>query len=336
MTSVNVPSRLLRKAHRERRSRSRHTGPASRRRRSPTRPPSSHAPARGDAGPVRHVGERAVAVVVEEIIPLALRMGRRVEHIGLDEDIEPAVAIVVAEVGHDAAVRHVEPVRVRLLLERAVALVDVEQVRRIEPADVDVQQPVIVHVDECRALLPDLGGRAVVADPGLFRDVLELPIAEIVKEPAAPGLAHDKDVRKAVVVIVADGHPGADRAEIELTRKPAPDRRVVVVIFGAQAAFLGGMIVKRVLPRGPDRGASGCSSMLPGDAGAGSAMARLPTVQIASAAALRPATPGANPDAAPGRSRERFRVPCMRFREPGAPGRPGSLRPGRPSGCRTP
>src|ERR1039457_5347280 len=28
--------------------------------------------------------------------------------------------------------------------------------------------PVIVHVDERRALLPDPGGRAVVADPGLF------------------------------------------------------------------------------------------------------------------------------------------------------------------------
>jgi hypothetical protein len=80
----------------------------------------------------------------------------------------------------------------------------------------------------------------VVADPGLFRDVLELPVAEIVKEPAAPGLAHDKDVRKAVVVVVADGHPGADRPEVELARKPAPYLRVVVSVLGANAAFLGG------------------------------------------------------------------------------------------------
>ena len=135
---------------------------------------------------------------------------------------------------------HVEPVRVRLLLERAIALVDVEQVRRIEPADVDVEQPVVVHVDERRALFPDPGGRAVVADPGLFRDVLELPVAEIAKEAAALGLAHDKNVRPAVVVVVADGDAGADRPEIELTRTPAPDLRVVVLVLGAHAAVLGG------------------------------------------------------------------------------------------------
>ena len=205
-------------------------------------PPDRRVPVRrprGDTGAVRHVGERAVAVVVEEIVPLTLRMGRRIKHIGLDEDIEPAVAIVVAEVGHDAGVVHVEPVRVRLLLERAVALVDVEQVWRIEPAHVDVEQAVIVYVDEGRALLPDPGGRAVVADPGLFRNVLEFPIAEIAKEPATLRLAHDKNVRPAVVVVVADGHSGADRTEIELTGTSAPNLRVVVLVLDAHAAVLG-------------------------------------------------------------------------------------------------
>src|SRR5208283_3095336 len=50
----------------------------------------------------------------------------------------------------------------------------------------------------------------------------------------------DKNVRKAVVVVVADGNAGADRPEIELTREASPHLRVVVLVLGAQAAFLGG------------------------------------------------------------------------------------------------
>ena len=51
----------------------------------------------GDAGAVGHVGEGAVAVVVKKIIALAVRMAALFEQVGLDVDIEPAVAVVVAE-----------------------------------------------------------------------------------------------------------------------------------------------------------------------------------------------------------------------------------------------
>ena len=100
----------------------------------------------GNARPRRDVGEGAIAVVVEEVVPLAVRVLGAVEDVRLDEDVEPAVAVVVAEGGHGAGVRHIEAVGVRHLLERAVALVDVEEVRRVEPADIDVQETVIVEV----------------------------------------------------------------------------------------------------------------------------------------------------------------------------------------------
>ena len=43
-----------------------------------------------DAGPLSHVREGAVAVVVEEVVPLAVRVQVVVEQVRLDEDVEAA------------------------------------------------------------------------------------------------------------------------------------------------------------------------------------------------------------------------------------------------------
>src|SRR5690606_20748684 len=60
--------------------------------------------ARSEAGSGRDVGEGAVAVVAVKAVGLAVGLRGGIEQVGLDEDIEPAIAIVVAERGHAAGV----------------------------------------------------------------------------------------------------------------------------------------------------------------------------------------------------------------------------------------
>src|SRR5664280_3721365 len=109
---------------------------------------------------------------------------------GLNKDVEPAVAVVIEKDRHAAGVLDVEPVSMGHLLEGAIALVDIKQIGRVEPADVDIQQPVVVHVDKRRALLPDQGRRALVADPGPVGYILEFPVPELslihISEPTRP------------------------------------------------------------------------------------------------------------------------------------------------------
>jgi len=111
---------------------------------------------------------------MEKITALAIRMLGAVEQIGGDVDIEPAVAVVVAKRRHDGRILHVEPVGVGHLLERPVPLVDIEQIRGVVPADIDIQPAIVVHVDKRNSMLPDAGLGALVADPRLFRHIFEL------------------------------------------------------------------------------------------------------------------------------------------------------------------
>src|SRR5664279_5148799 len=112
-------------------------------------------------------------------------MLHRVQYIGHNENIEPAIPVIVAKGRHDGRILYVQSVGMGHFLEGPVALVDVEEIRRIPPTDIDVQQTVVVDVDEGRSLLPDRRVRPVITDSGLLCDVLELEVAEIAKEPAA-------------------------------------------------------------------------------------------------------------------------------------------------------
>ena len=51
----------------------------------------------GDAAARGDIGERAVAIVVQQIAALTTGMLGRVENVGGEVDIEPAVAVVIAE-----------------------------------------------------------------------------------------------------------------------------------------------------------------------------------------------------------------------------------------------
>src|ERR1039457_136885 len=120
----------------------------------------------GDAGALRDIREGPVSVVVEQVVSLALRVHAGVLQVGLDENAQPAVPVVVAEGGHAARVLHIQPVGMGHLPEGPVPLVDVEEVRGSEAADIDVQPAAVVYVDEGGALVPHAGRRADINNSG--------------------------------------------------------------------------------------------------------------------------------------------------------------------------
>ncbi len=187
-----------------------------------------------DAGGVGDVGERAVVVVVIQVIALTVGSRLGVEQVGLDVDVEPAVAVVVRPGAHAAGIVEIEARGMCAFRECAIALVEVEQVGRREPADVKVKAAVIVDVDECRALLP---GVTRTGDTGLGGDVLEGPVPEIAIQVVGAGLADDEHIRPPVAVIVADRDPGADRAQGKLAIARGPHPRVGIAVHGRDAGL---------------------------------------------------------------------------------------------------
>ena len=199
-----------------------------------------------------------------------------VEQVGLDVHVEPSVTVVVAKRRHHRCVcYHGQTTGRGFFLEGAVTLVEVEQIGGIVPADIDVQQPVIVHVNERRPLLPDSRRLALVFHPGLRRHLFEFPVAEIAKQPATLRLADHKYVRPAVVIIVADRDPGADCADSEFVKVPVRHAGILVprrgfpgigiVVFGDDAGVGGRTAWQASLrPLDPASGANGCATILPG------------------------------------------------------------------------
>ena len=194
---------------------------------------------RADARAIGDVGERAVPVVVKQIVALTAGALGVVEQIGLDVHVQPAVAIVVAECRTRGGIVYRKARRGRAFLECAVALVEVEEIGGVVTADVKIEKAVVVHIGERRALLPNSGGRAHVGHAALFGDVLELPIAEIVKEAAAFGFADDENVGFAIVVVISDRDAGADGPDFEFVVTLAPHFWIRVPVFGPDAGGLG-------------------------------------------------------------------------------------------------
>ena len=190
-----------------------------------------------DAGFVRDIGEGAVAVVVEEMVALAVGPAFRVEDVGLDVDVEPAVAVIVAECRHAARIVQRQAAGRPLLLEGAVPLIDIEKIGRTEAADVEIQPAIVVHIREGRPLLP---GTRRARHPGFLGHILELEATQVAVEMIRAGLADDEDVGPAVAVIVPDRDPRADGPEGKLAVMRAPHRGVVVMVYHGEARLFRG------------------------------------------------------------------------------------------------
>src|SRR5207247_847377 len=120
-----------------------------------------------DAGAVSYVDKRAVAIVMEEIIPLTVRVLIGIKDVCLEKHIQKAVTVVVAEHRNHRSIGYVDPVLPRHFLEGPIALIDIKEIWRAEPADVDIEQAVVVDVRKCRTLFPDLRRSAFVANARL-------------------------------------------------------------------------------------------------------------------------------------------------------------------------
>jgi len=116
-----------------------------------------------DSGLFRDVGERAIAVVVEQIIAASERTLREIEDIGHEIAVQKTVAVVIGKGGHDRCILHVEAVFVGAFGEGAVAVVDEEQIRGVVPAEVDIRPAVLVDIHHGRANLWGNGVGAIDA-----------------------------------------------------------------------------------------------------------------------------------------------------------------------------
>ena len=137
-----------------------------------------------DARLVGDVQKCPVALIMEHI-PSPPATGAFVrQHVRGDIHIEQPVAVVVAERRHHRGIDHVQAVGMGHLLEGAVALIDIEQIRSIITTDVDIQEAVVIHIGKGGAKLPNLRRVTLVPDAGLVRHVLELEVAEIAEKAA--------------------------------------------------------------------------------------------------------------------------------------------------------
>ena len=210
-----------------------------------------------DAGLLRDVGEGPVAVVVEEVVPAPERALREIQDVGEQEAVEVAVAVVVGEGRLDARVLDVQAVLVRPLREGAVAVVDEEQVRRVEAADVEVGPAVLVDVDHRRA---GDAARAVpgAVDPRRHGDVHELERGGLPVEGARAVARDDEDVQEPVAVEIRDGDAGLHGAQGQLAEPVGPHAGVVVEVALRHARLLGrkdleGLRARRSRETGPER-----------------------------------------------------------------------------------
>ncbi len=178
------------------------------------------------------VGERAVAIVAIQhadgavvhdgrtVVPHARRrvaaeeiLVARVVGVLPDEEVEVAVAVVVAPGGARPPGRVPDAGLRRVVREGAVAVVVVQDVAPVAGHE-QVHESIVVVVrrDGAHAV-------ARVAEAGLLGDVRERAVAIVAEETAARPLGlrrrqrarlHDVEVHPAVVVVVEPGQPRAD------------------------------------------------------------------------------------------------------------------------------
>src|SRR5690606_14301998 len=100
--------------------------------------------------------------------------------------------------------------------EGAVTIVVIQAVGGAEPAEVEIEPAVVVHIGEGGTLFPDSGVGPGVAHAGTVGDVLEPEVAEVAEEPAAFGFADDEDVGATVAIVVPDGDARTDGTDFKL------------------------------------------------------------------------------------------------------------------------
>ena len=169
----------------------------------------------------RHLHEPALEVPEEQHplpvggVPVEL-VGDRVDVAVGDDEVEPAVVVVIGEGGPPAEERDArtgDARRIADVREEALAVVVVEDVVVVgEVRDVEVVAPVVVVVADGHAHVGLLAPRLVQGRARGVADVLERAVAAVAVEVVRRGVVGHEEIEPAVVVEVEEGDAEAVEA----------------------------------------------------------------------------------------------------------------------------
>src|SRR6185369_5372633 len=118
--------------------------------------------------------------------------------------VDPSVPIIIAKRHHHTRADEIQSECLGLFLKGAVALIHIEQIRRVENANKEIEITIVIDVHKASAGAPS----ACAAHPGFGGHVLEAPAAQVAIKAIAAIVVGEKNIRVAVLVIVPDTNAG--------------------------------------------------------------------------------------------------------------------------------
>ena len=150
--------------------------------------------------------------------------GPWVEPVRHQVEVEISIAVVVREAAHHAGAGEREPALSRALVEGPVAAIDVQPVRRVVVADIEIEIPVAVDVREGRPGPPCV----LQVEASRTRHVLELELTALDVERAGSRAPREEEVRSPIAIDVPDGDATTGEAVLE----EMPARMLPVEVTG--------------------------------------------------------------------------------------------------------
>lgn len=135
-----------------------------------------------------------------------------VRSIGDNPAVQIAIAIIIAETGHETGIREIEAkLRGRLPKSQGFRrFIQVKRVGGIVMANIDVEIVVAVDVDKGHTRSPVIS----TADPSRSGHVLEGPRCGLAKEAILPGAAGHEYFRETIPIEIAQRHAAAGKARV--------------------------------------------------------------------------------------------------------------------------
>ncbi len=162
-------------------------------------------------GPVLERSVSAIAIYAQRL-PLRLPAEILASHLvdraqkGGDEEVLPAVVVVVPEPGREAVGGLAHAALSRHFVEAAIAAIHEQEIAITEVGDVEVGAAVVIDVAPCRAL-----GQRAEAQTRRERRVFEGAVAATAEQLTERELVADEDVQPAIAVVV---RPGGDMGAV--------------------------------------------------------------------------------------------------------------------------
>ena len=182
-------------------------------------------------------GLGAGAVVMEKIgAPTLWRLGE-IEDVGDQVAVEVAVAIIVGENRMHGGVLDIEPVGLGAFREGAIVIIEVEQIRGVITADIDIGPAVLVDVHHRGAGLA--GAFLVAGHAGRGGHIDKLERRGLAVERARAVFRDREYPRPAIVEEIPHRDAGLDRAEGEFAKTGTPHAGIIEDVGHVHASLNG-------------------------------------------------------------------------------------------------